>query len=185
MARKETVTKQMILDAAFEMADMNGYREVTARKLASHIGCSTQPIFRVYTNMEELQEDYIGKTVDFFEEFYKNYPRNYEEPFVNLGMAYISFAGKYKNLFELLFLNKNKNRRSLYEIINGREGNVTKEIRKAAREGCNDAENLFMRMWIFIHGAACMTITGDYDLSQEATARMLIETYKKEKGIVS
>ena len=56
MARKESVTRQMILDAAFEMADVNGYREVTARKLANHIGCSTQPIFRVYTNMEELQE---------------------------------------------------------------------------------------------------------------------------------
>jgi len=177
MARKETVTKQMILDAAFEMAGENGYREVTARKLASHIGCSTQPIFRVYTSMEELQEEYIEKTVAFFGEFYKDYPRLYEEPFVDLGMAYISFAGKHKHLFELLFLSQQKNRRSLYEILNGQDGNVMKEIRKATADGCSDSEDLFMRMWIFIHGAACMTITGDYDLSAQATARMLISTY--------
>ena len=182
MARKETVTKQMILDAAFEMAGMNGYREVTARKLANHIGCSTQPIFRVYTNMEELQEEYIDKTVAFFDEFYKQFPHRYEEPFVDLGMAYISFAEKNKNLFELLFLNKNENRRPLYEILNGRDGNVTKEIRKAAAKGCTDAENLFMRMWIFIHGVACMTITGDYDLSEDATAKMLIDTYDAYMG---
>lgn len=177
MARKETVTKQMILDAAFEMAGENGYREVTARKLAGHIGCSTQPIFRVYANMEELQEEYIEKTVAFFGEFYKDYPRLYEEPFVDLGMAYISFAGKHKHLFELLFLSRQKNRRSLYEILNGQDGNVMKEIRKATADGCSDSEDLFMRMWIFIHGAACMTITGDYDLSAQATARMLISTY--------
>lgn len=177
MARKETVTRQMILDAAFQMAEKDGYREVTARKLANHIGCSTQPIFRVYTNMEELQDAYIDKAITFFDEFYSEYPRMYEEPFVDLGMAYISFAGKYGHLFELLFLSVDRNQRSLYEILNGQNGNVMKEIRKAASNGCRDAENLFMRMWIFIHGAACMTITGDYDLSAEATARMLIGTY--------
>lgn len=177
MARKETVTRQMILDAAFKMAEEDGYREVTARKLASHIGCSTQPIFRVYTNMEELQEAYIDRAITFFDEFYSEYPRCYEEPFVDLGMAYISFAERYGHLFELLFLSKERNQKSLYEILNGQNGNVMKEIKKAALDGCTDAENLFMRMWIFIHGAACMTITGDYDLSAEATARMLISTY--------
>lgn len=182
MARKETVTKQMILDAAFEMAGMSGYREVTARKLAGHIGCSTQPIFRVYTNMEELQEDYTGRAVAYFGEFYKEYPRRYEEPFVDLGMAYISFAEKHKHLFELLFLSQEEKRRSLYEILNGQDGNVMKEIRKASADGCNDSENLFMRMWIFIHGAACMTITGDYDLSEDATARMLVSTYYAYTG---
>jgi len=77
----------------------------------------------------------------------------------------------------VLFLSQQKNRRSLYEILNGQDGNVMKEIRKATADGCSDSEDLFMRMWIFIHGAACMTITGDYDLSAQATARMLISTY--------
>ena len=25
-----------------------------------------------------------------------------------------------------------------------------------------------MKMWIFIHGAACMSLTGDYDLTDKA-----------------
>lgn len=177
MARKESVTKQMILDAAFEMAGENGYREVTARKLANHIGCSTQPIFRVYTGMEQLQEDYIDRAVEFFGEFYAQYPGGNEEPFVDLGMAYITFAGKYRHLFELLFLSQEKNRRPLYEILNGHDGNVTREFQKAEKNGCKDAEGLFMKMWMFIHGAACMTMTGDYDLSESATTRLLISIY--------
>ena len=31
--------------------------EVTARKLADAAGCSTQPIFRAYQNMEEVQAE--------------------------------------------------------------------------------------------------------------------------------
>ena len=51
MARKESITKQMIIDGAFELLKKEGVEAVTARKLAAHIGCSTQPIFRVYENM--------------------------------------------------------------------------------------------------------------------------------------
>lgn len=183
MARKETVTKQMILDAAFEMAGESGYREVTARKLASHIGCSTQPIFRVFTNMEELQGEYTDLAIDFFEKFYQRYPRRYDEPFVNLGMAYITFAEKEKHYFEMLFLTKNRMGKSLYDILNGSNGNVMKEIRRAKEAGCVNAEDLFMKMWIFIHGAACMAMTGDYDLTDEATAQLLIATYRAYAGV--
>jgi hypothetical protein len=34
-----------------------------------------------------------------------------------------------------------------------------------------------MRMWIFIHGAASMTLTGDYDLTEEQTMQLLEENY--------
>lgn len=183
MARKETVTKQMILDAAFEMAGESGYREVTARKLASHIGCSTQPIFRVFTNMEELQGEYTDLAITFFGQFYQHYPRRYQEPFVDLGMAYITFARKERHYFEMLFLTGNTMGQSLYEILNGSEGSVIKEIHKAQEAGCADPENLFMKMWLFIHGAACMTITGDYDLTDEATAKLLIDTYHAYAGV--
>ena len=38
----------------FALARAEGIENVTARKLAAQIGCSTQPIFRVYANMGEL-----------------------------------------------------------------------------------------------------------------------------------
>ena len=59
MARKEQITKQMILDGAFDLVRTQGIEMLTARKLAAHISCSTQPIFRVYTNMEELSNEEI------------------------------------------------------------------------------------------------------------------------------
>ena len=52
---------------------------------------------------------------------------------------------------------------------------------KAKEEGCADPQALFMRMWIFIHGIACMTIKGDYDLGITDTIQMLKDAYKAFK----
>ena len=88
-------------------------------------------------------------------------------------MAYIAFAREEKHLFELLFVNSRPGRKSMYEILNGGEGNVVYEINLAKSAGCPDPGSLFMKMWIFIHGAACMTLTGDYDLSDVETLELL------------
>lgn len=177
MARKETVTKKIIIESAFQIAREEGFSLVTARRLANKIGCSTQPIFRVYENMNELGSEIFIKAINYFEAFYEEYPKTSSVPFENLGLAYIQFAGKESKLFQLLFLSEDRTEKSLYELLNGNRGAVKREIQKAADAGCQNPSNLFMKMWIFIHGAACMTITGDYDLSEQETADLLKESY--------
>lgn len=178
MARKETITLQMILDTAFAMTREEGFSNVTARKVAAKAGCSTQPIFRVYKNMDELWDAVYQKAARFFQDYYSLYPRMGKAPFSNLGMAYIAFAREEKHLFELLFVNSRPGRKSMYEILNGGEGNVVYEINLARAAGCSDPGGLFMRMWIFIHGAACMSLTGDYDLSDVETLELLERSCK-------
>ena len=148
MARKESVTIQDILENAFEMTREEGFASVTARKVAVRVGCSTQPIFRVYKNMEELWGEVYKKAVLFFQDYYDLFPKTGTVPFSNLGMAYIAFAKEEKNLFRLLFLSEFKEKKSM-----------------------------FMRMWLFIHGAACMSLTGDYDLSDAETRKLLEQEY--------
>ncbi len=178
MARKETITMQKILDTAFAMAREEGFSNVTARRVAAKAGCSTQPIFRVYKNMDELWEAVYQKAAGFFQDYYKLYPRRGKAPFVNLGMAYIAFAREEKHLFELLFASGGPREKSMYELLNGAEGNVVHEISRSRAAGCADPSDLFMKMWIFIHGAACMTLTGDYDLSDAQTLELLEGSYQ-------
>jgi len=178
MPRKERVTRKDIDEAAFRMARKEGMEEVTARKLAGAVGCSTQPIFRIYQSMEEVQAEVLERAVLFFDDFFENYPKSQSAPFVNLGLAYISFAQKEKNLFRMMFLSEERKGKSLYELLNGKQGNVLKEINKAKAEGCEDPQGLFMKMWIFIHGAACMAVTGDYDLGITETVGQLVNAYR-------
>ncbi len=178
MARKETITIDMILDTAFAMTREEGFANVTARKVAAKVACSTQPIFRVYKNMDELWDAVYEKAAGFFQDYYSLYLRTGKDPFSNLGMAYIAFAREEKHLFELLFVNGTQRRKSMYELLNGEEGNVVYEINLAKAAGCPDPGSLFMKMWIFIHGAACMTLTGDYDLSDVQTLELLSDSYE-------
>lgn len=173
MARKETITIQKILDTAFAMTREEGFANVTARRVAARAGCSTQPIFRVYRNMDELWDAVYEKAVGFFQDYYSLYPRTGKVPFSNLGMAYIAFAREERHLFELLFVNGSPRRKGMYELLNGTTGNVVYEVNLARAVGCPDPGELFMKMWIFIHGAACMTLTGDYDLSDVQTMELL------------
>ena len=131
--------------------------------------------------MAELQAAVYDKAVVFFREYYSAFDRIGKVPFTNLGMAYIAFARKEKNLFRLLFVDTAPGRVSMYELLNGTEGNVVAEINMAKEMGCTDPGGMFMKMWIFIHGAACMSITGDYDLSEEDTVKLLSDTYKAFK----
>lgn len=65
MARKVTVTRRDITEAAFALLQEEGISQVTARKLAAKAGCSTQPIFRIYKGMEELEEELFTMSCDF------------------------------------------------------------------------------------------------------------------------
>ena len=167
----------MILDTAFEMVKEGGFESITARKVAERAGCSTQPIFRVYKNMSELQAAVYDKAASYFKEFISGFEKYGKVPFTNLGMAYIAFARKEKNLFRLLFVDVVPNRTSMYELLNGNDGNVVTEINMAKEMGCQDPGGMFMKMWIFIHGAACMTLSGDYDLTDEETLNLLEKAY--------
>ena len=86
-----------------------------------------------------------------------------------------------RHLFELLFVSDNQDgkhkKKSMYEILNGDAGNVVYEINLARVAGCPDPGDLFMKMWIFIHGAACMSLTGDYDLTDLQTMQLLEHSY--------
>lgn len=178
MARKELISRDDILNAAFCMTGEVGIGEVTARKLAAYAGCSTQPIFRHFENMEECIFEVFKKTLEFFDAFYEAYEKGSRLPFVNLGLAYIAFAQKEPKLFEFLFMKVNNYDMNLYTLLNGRTGAVIAEMNKARSEGVANPEMIFMKMWMLIHGAACMSITGDYDLSPADTRIQLEEAYK-------
>lgn len=177
MARKETITKDMLICTAFALAKEEGMENVTARKLAAKAGCSTQPIFRIYENMEDLMQEIFDKSVAYFSFYYERFPKLRKEPFVNLGLSYIQFAKEEHELFRILFLSTNRYGKTMYEILNGEHGVVAQEIARAKEDGCKDTGDLFTKMWIFIHGAASMSITDDYDLDEIKTTELLVSVY--------
>ena len=52
-------TKEAVLNAAYQLVRREGPAALNARAVAKELGGSTQPIFRAYTGMDELQSDVI------------------------------------------------------------------------------------------------------------------------------
>ncbi len=44
MPKKPTTTKEAMIEGAFQLIRERGHEALTARNLASHLGCSTQPV---------------------------------------------------------------------------------------------------------------------------------------------
>lgn len=177
MARKEQISKQMISDGAFNLVREQGIEMLTARKLASYIGCSTQPIFRVYSNMDELAKEVFQKAKAFYEDYCVNFKEVSDTPFVDLGLCYISFANEELNLFKLLFLTAHGEEATMYDLINGEQNAfVIKQLRRIKNLDMNKAGDIFMKVFIFMHGMACMAICKELDLSQEEILPTLKDT---------
>ena len=144
-------------------------------------GIGAQEILFNRTKKIFNSDDYANEIfhkIDEFKFYYDNATKGHEEPFVDLGLAYIKFASEEPHLFSMLFLSDKRYDKTMYEILNGSKGIVGEQMSKAKAAGCANSGDLFTKMWIFIHGAACMSITGDYDLPEAETVKLLIETYK-------
>ena len=121
MARKVTFEKDYIINKSVDFIKENGIDKLSARELTKYIGCSTQPIFRLYSNMDiykkdlkkELNKDYNDFTEQFIDK--DNY-------FLSINYAYAMYAKKENSLFKALFISdlsdkKDKNKKELIEIL--------------------------------------------------------------------
>ena len=64
MARKKTITRDQILEAAYTVVSTEGFSRFTARNIAAKMNCSTQPIYLEFQNMEDLKMALIRKVHD-------------------------------------------------------------------------------------------------------------------------
>lgn len=103
MARKKTITRDQILDAAYNVVAKSGFTRFTARNIAAEMNCSTQPIYLEFKNMEDLKNEVIKKIRSYIKT--KIYPvvRTGNRP-TDLALNYINFARDEKSLYRALYL---------------------------------------------------------------------------------
>ena len=62
---KQRITKEMVVDAAFEIARKDGIEKATVKTIAEKLGCSVQPIYSYCKNMDGLKNDVAEKARTF------------------------------------------------------------------------------------------------------------------------
>ena len=103
MPPKAKVTKDMIIDAAFEVARESGVENINARTVAKKLNCSTQPVMYHFETIEELKKATYAKADRFHTEYLMNIKEPQEGIMLGIGLNYIRFAIEEPKLFRLLF----------------------------------------------------------------------------------
>ncbi len=68
MPPKNKISKEAIVEAAFIIAEEEGFSGITARKVAKRLGCSVAPIYVNFTTINDLIEAVIMRVFAVSEE---------------------------------------------------------------------------------------------------------------------
>lgn len=107
MPAAKKVTKEEIIDAAVNVLRDGGFSAVNARSVAKKLGCSTQPIYFSFRNMEELKHALTERAIAMHMLRVRNSLRVHEgndSRYSSYGMGFVKFAAEEKQLFRWLYL---------------------------------------------------------------------------------
>lgn len=155
MPPKATITKSMIIDAAFDIARNDGADNINARAVAKKLNCSTQPIMYHFKTIEELKKAVYEKADNYHSEYLMNIHGNSTGPMLGIGLNYIRFSVEERCLFKFLFQSNYLKEKSLTEMINAQELKpVISAMQAAIKVSEEKVKEIFLTIFLFAHGYA-------------------------------
>ncbi len=105
MPKTRTITEEMILKAAAEVVSEGGAEALNVRSIAQRLGCSTQPIYSVFRNMEALVRALFGEAkAQYRRHIDACIKESTGSKYECYGLGFVRFARDEKGLFRFLFL---------------------------------------------------------------------------------
>ena len=150
-------TRDAVLHAACQLMRREGMEALNARAIAKELGGSTQPIFRLFTNMEDLHRELILYVARQFQAHAEADMAQSDSPYIQLCTTYLLYGRDEPELFKLLFM---RDRVSEGQYSDQTNFDLVFNINK--KETPLDDETalrFFERTWLFIHGLAVCIAT--------------------------
>ncbi len=153
MPPKAKVTRDMILDAAFDLVRAEGQGALNVRALSRRLGCSTQPILYNFATMEAL----TAAVYERVDEYHTSciLPRGEAGPdaLLRLGLNYVRFGHEEKHLFRFLFESDQFKGMDLKGLLQGPGTGELVDILSGGL-GCEraEAEKVFLAFFAVVHG---------------------------------
>lgn len=172
------LSKDRIVKVAVKMVNENGWNSINARSLATSLGVSTKPLYRIYANMDEVKKDIYEEIAKQYDEFLTSRIDS-KKALLTLCIAYVEFALQYKNLFVSLFLSNNLKWKSIENVLD-EKWNQSTIVNLVNKHGLSfdDAKNLFMNMWLYANGLATLIATNDITMNEQEVLVRLVKYYK-------
>ena len=155
---KAKITKEMIVDAAFEIVRNEGVENINARTVSEKLNCSTQPVMYHFATIEALKKTVYAKADRYHSEYLLHIHNPQKGVMSGIGLNYIRFAIEEPHLFRFLFQSNGFNGTSLPEMIDSAELTpFISAMQEAVRGGSiEQVKEIFLTIFLFAHGYASL-----------------------------
>ncbi len=150
-------TRDAVLHAACQLMRREGMEALNARAIAKELGGSTPPIFRLFTNMEDLHRELILYVARQFQAHAEADMAQSDSPYIQLCTTYLLYGRDEPELFKLLFMRDRVSEGEYSDQTNF--DLVFNIIKKETPLDDETALRFFERTWLFIHGLAVCIAT--------------------------
>ncbi len=183
MGRKTKITREMILQAAYELLDESGIGAVAIKSIAAKLSCSTQPVSWQFGSMIDLKKELYRYSADKLYGSLEEDMKGMEaiDAFFYSGIRYISGSCDHPNVFR--FVNVEDPMNTIGERVLGDTSIFATQfdedaVRLLAAEFDLPAEKIgamVRDVVIYTHGLAVMMMFDNYRLSKEEAGKMILE----------
>ena len=195
MKQPRVFAREQVIDAAWELIREHGWKQVTARSIAGHLGSSTMPIYSHMKSLDDLEKELKDRSRKLMHDYQmRDYTGN---PVLDIAVGYVVFARDEKQLFRFLFLDRPDVRES-EDVLQMRDsfyeqfGSQETEDEMISGMSPKAQEGLIRNSHIFSHGLAMMVNAGIIHpcanemirgyLEDAGEAFYLLELRKEEKS---
>lgn len=183
MPAKRRITREDIIEGALNTLRDGGYDSVNARSVAKKLGCSTQPIYLEFANMDELRTELTKRAVMKHTEMVMeamNRPDEKGNRYRSYGIGFVNFAKKEKQLFRYLYLEGNQCGEHFDDAHLDQILKIIDEMYGYPRD---IAEQFHQDMMFYAYGIAVMLNKGSIELDDKELGELLNRQFKALIGI--
>ena len=179
MPARKKIGKEDIIDACLNIIRKDGIDALNARKIAKALGCSTQPLFYYYENMDEIKNEVLQEISKLFNQALLK--SNYDQPvYKDIGVNYIRFASNEPEFFKIMF--QSKMNKEMFDFIDltGSSSQIFETISKQTGLSLENAKQFHLKMWLYVNGIASLVAHQTIEFSDDEIDYLLKEQYMSQ-----
>lgn len=162
------ILKEDILRAAANVIHTHGETALSVRNIAKELGCSTQPIYSEFQNIDGLRAELIKYIRQRYLRFsFSNYK--------DFGQKFLAFASEEKELFRFLYLRRRDSGEKLLD-----DANYERTVELLAHNlemPLERAREMHRQMQYRCYGLGVMIATSYRSMTEEEIGRELTDFY--------
>ena len=173
MPPKTRITKDMIIQAAVEVARQSGHENINARTVSEQLHCSTQPVMYHFSTIDAMKRAAYAQVDHLHSENLMTIPPG-QDPILGIGLNYIRFAVEEPQLFRFLFQSGYAEEHNLLEMVDS-EGlaPVLAVMRDGVGLSMEKTRDVFITVALFAHGYASIIANNHLEFDEKLIAEHL------------